>query len=1073
MSFSRSLWLALAAAWIACPTIVRGQTLAELQQDYVDRGFGMFLHFNMGTFTGEEWASPSQPVDTFNPVGLDTDQWAAAASAAGMTYAVLTTKHHDGFALWDTSRSTYDVASTTWHANAEASEAGSGDIVKRFADSFAAEGIAVCLYYSIWDRTHGIDGSTLSGTEATAYVKDELTELLTNYGPIACIWTDGWGWRGYYDYVDFTEVYNHIKTLSPTTLLVENSHSESNTDIRTWEQNFPTAGNTFPSEASATIRADNKWFWSAGADDLKSIGNLVGQRLMCNERSAAYLLDVTPDQTGNVPASQVAQLAALGGAVNASGVNWGPAFEVASVADLDLTGSNIVAINGGNEDVSIGGVTFSGFTGTDFQPVTAQPAGQTTTAAEDVLGFAGDKGIYSAFTDDVDLDILLDTHIYTDSPVDMTTQLTGLTPGQWYRVQVVAPADDRAASGLLDRTVVVDGARLIHRFADIGGDGQRHVSSVTGTFLAAGPTLDLVTSGPWGGGWSALIVSEIEDPTSTPDLQSPSVSSVTGTSAQANVSLATTGAEVTLYWDTVDQGTGTWGQSADLGPQAVGPVSGAITGLAPDTEYFYRFHAVNTVPEPDTEDWSPAGTVFTTALAGLAPASPLASINFVPDPKTEIDVEWTDVFNTETGFVIERSPDGIGSWVGVGTAGPDQQIFYDSGLQPDTTYYYRVFGENAAGLSDPSEVVSATTDPPTPGIEVQAWYRMGDEGVGAANRPLDSSGFGADFVSAIGSATVSPAGGGYEDDSYYAFSGSSQAYYDIGGYDPPEDHVGIEVWARTSNLTQANTHLFGTGSNVTGLNIGFDAGGDRGWFGAVGGIAYIGTQGLSNYTAGEWVHLAVVREGGTATFYINGVASGTSTAVPNDANGTGPGALHMAVTSGGTAYFQGDLGEARIFTFDPGQFDVSQLLYLPGGGGGYADWTAGFAELGSSDPEVDDDGGGLPTGIEWVTGGDPSKGSDDAGQLPVFDNASDPDDVLFTFRRRDAAEADAATTIVVDYGSDLAGWRNTTDHGAVDGVAIDTLDLGGGFHEVTVAIPKALAANGRLFARLRVEIAVP
>ncbi|MCE9612860.1 MAG: alpha-L-fucosidase [Lentisphaerae bacterium] len=288
----------------------QAQTLPELQQDYVDHKFGQFVHFNMGTFTGEEWASPNRPINTFAPTALDPDQWAAAAQSAGMTYGVLTAKHHDGFALWDTALSSYDVASTVWFGS---QPAGRGDIVRRFADAYRARGLKVGLYYSIWDRSNGIDGSTLSSRQATDYVKAELTDLLSHYGPIHVIWTDGWGWKAWHAYVIYQEVYDHIKALSPTTLLVENNHTAVNTDIRTYEQTpLPPAGNAFPAELCATIRADGKWFWSAGADATKSVDLVLGQRDVANARLAAYLLDVTPDTRGLIPDSQVAVLSALG-----------------------------------------------------------------------------------------------------------------------------------------------------------------------------------------------------------------------------------------------------------------------------------------------------------------------------------------------------------------------------------------------------------------------------------------------------------------------------------------------------------------------------------------------------------------------------------------------------------------------------------------------------------------------------------------------------------------------------------------------------------------------------------------
>lgn len=208
-------------------------------------------------------------------------------------------------------------------------------------------------------------------------------------------------------------------------------------------------------------------------------------------------------------------------------------------------------------------------------------------------------------------------------------------------------------------------------------------------------------------------------------------------------------------------------------------------------------------------------------------------------------------------------------------------------------------------------------------ITVQAHFEMGDNGQGSGNRPIDSSGNGRNFTGNVNTATITLTGGGYDDDAYYTFNGSNQGYYDI-GYDAPENNVGIEVWARTSDVAQTNHHLFGTGSNVNGLNIGYDAGGGRGWFGAVGGIAYAGTVGTANYTAGEWIHLAVVRDNGLTTFYVNGVASGTAASAP--VNATQP---HMAVNSGGPVggYFGGDLAEARIFTFDTGGFSTSDLLF--------------------------------------------------------------------------------------------------------------------------------------------------
>jgi hypothetical protein len=137
----------------------------------------------------------------------------------------------------------------------------------------------------------------------------------------------------------------------------------------------------------------------------------------------------------------------------------------------------------------------------------------------------------------------------------------------------------------------------------------------------------------------------------------------------------------------------------------------------------------------------------------------------------------------------------------------------------------------------------------------------------------------------------------------------------------------------------------------------------------------------------------------------------------------------------------------------------------------YGTWAAGpwSGTLSDDSSELDFDGGGLETGIEWVVGGDPTDGSDDAGNAPSFDSGNATHFIL-TFKRRDAAAADANTDIAVEYGSNLSGWAEAV-HGT-DGVTIDdTTDLGGGFHQVTVSIPRTLAVDGKLFARLKVTVA--
>ena len=169
-----------------------------------------------------------------------------------------------------------------------------------------------------------------------------------------------------------------------------------------------------------------------------------------------------------------------------------------------------------------------------------------------------------------------------------------------------------------------------------------------------------------------------------------------------------------------------------------------------------------------------------------------------------------------------------------------------------------------------------------------AHYLMGD-GIpstnGGKNLPWDASG---NVRHMTGAATGTPAispNGGPGDDAYTTFNGSDQYFFGTNtaaAWNPPEDNVGVEAWVRTSNLAQVNRHIFGTGDNTKGINLGYDAGGGRGWFGAVANVDFAGIVGTGNYTAGQWIHLASVRSGGTTTFYIGGIPSGTTAAVPSE-----------------------------------------------------------------------------------------------------------------------------------------------------------------------------------------------
>jgi alpha-L-fucosidase len=289
--------------------------LPAAQQAYVDMKFGMFIHFNMSTFdrcccpscysVSGEWgypASASVVPDEFHPSKLDIGQWTRTAKSAGMHYMVLTTKHHDGFCIWPSRWNNHSVKYSSWAG-------GSRDVLREYVDTLAKYGIKVGFYYSIWDKTQG---------SSIPFIKAQLAELLTNYGPVTELYFDGWKWMINYTRVPYDTIRNLIKTLQPNCLIMENNHyySMTNTDIVTYETPVdgpPKEGNMLPSEAGQTIRLDKCWFWHPDKEcDIMSAQGIVDELLMNNSRHASYLLDLTPDTLGLMPQCIVDRLAEVG-----------------------------------------------------------------------------------------------------------------------------------------------------------------------------------------------------------------------------------------------------------------------------------------------------------------------------------------------------------------------------------------------------------------------------------------------------------------------------------------------------------------------------------------------------------------------------------------------------------------------------------------------------------------------------------------------------------------------------------------------------------------------------------------
>jgi alpha-L-fucosidase len=305
-----------AVGWPSAPAwAAPGGNMYAQQAAFAQWRFGMFIHFNMATFSDEEWATGGLPPTLFNPTQLDCRQWAATARAAGMTWAALTTKHHDGFALWPTATTSHNVMNSSVKR----------DVVRLYVDAFRAEGLTPCFYFSVWDRTQGIDekGTTRADIDFT---KNQLTELLDGrYGEIPVLIIDGWAWKMGHRAMPYAELREHIKSLQPNILIIDH-----NGQTEPWQEDaiyfeepkgvWAPPGNTFPSCQGQNV-VNTGWFWhpkgssrgSTADTATRTPDNIVnGHIKVLEQRYSSFLLNCPPNDKGLLDDNIVTTLRAVG-----------------------------------------------------------------------------------------------------------------------------------------------------------------------------------------------------------------------------------------------------------------------------------------------------------------------------------------------------------------------------------------------------------------------------------------------------------------------------------------------------------------------------------------------------------------------------------------------------------------------------------------------------------------------------------------------------------------------------------------------------------------------------------------
>jgi alpha-L-fucosidase len=301
--------------------------LYKKQKEFETWKYGMFLHFNMGTFVDKEWATGYEDPLLFNPSGLDCRQWVRVIKSAGMNYAVLTVKHTGGWCLWDSQYTTHDITAFKNFRN------GKGDIVREYVDACREEKIMVGLYYCLpGDYSNSFGNSLQPGQkdlhgmppeaegDYEGFIEKQITELLTNYGPIDLMWFDQYSNK-------YTRQYWHqlkalVSKLQPDCIvLANNSENYDESDIISYEypwriqsnpeKAFPPSGNTDVSELCDCIDAGGRWFWHSGEIKLQKADAISNMIRLCNSRHTNYLLDVPPGRDGLIDDVYVRQLMSI------------------------------------------------------------------------------------------------------------------------------------------------------------------------------------------------------------------------------------------------------------------------------------------------------------------------------------------------------------------------------------------------------------------------------------------------------------------------------------------------------------------------------------------------------------------------------------------------------------------------------------------------------------------------------------------------------------------------------------------------------------------------------------------
>lgn len=327
----------------AAQTYTPGQEVRASQEAFAADRFGIFIHWGIYSMFGQgEWYLNYGPTADeyakaakgFYPAGFDAQQWARAIKDSGARYICFTSRHHDGFSMFDTAESEYDIVDGTPYGR---------NVLKELADACAAEDLALHLYYSHLDWTRedyprgrtgketGRKGDAVDWDSYSAFMDRQLTELLTGYGPVRCIWFDGW-WDHDEDPEPFdwhlAAQYALVHSLQPGCMVGNNHHQApfEGEDIQIFERDVPgenTAGysgqaiSRLPLETCQTM--NGSWGYRLQDTDYKDSPTLIRYLVKTAGQGANLLLNIGPRPDGSLPEQALARLKDIGVWMQANG----------------------------------------------------------------------------------------------------------------------------------------------------------------------------------------------------------------------------------------------------------------------------------------------------------------------------------------------------------------------------------------------------------------------------------------------------------------------------------------------------------------------------------------------------------------------------------------------------------------------------------------------------------------------------------------------------------------------------------------------------------------------------------